>query len=107
MPDSDNVDPQSGWGERLVAARTAAGLSQPQLAARLGVAIRTVHRWEAVGRGTSDEGRRPNSLDQRRIAEALGVSVYALFPRTDDEVALPGVLAEYDDLLERVGGGCS
>lgn len=105
MSEAETADVQSGWGERLAAARLAAGLTQPALAALLGVAIKTVTRWEAVGR--SDEGRRPNSLDQRRIAAALGLPTLELFPRDDFDVSVPGRLAEYDELLERVGGGCS
>jgi transcriptional regulator with XRE-family HTH domain len=107
MTTPGNSDVQGGWGARLVSAREAAGLTQPTLANRLGVSLRTVVRWEAVGRDVSDLGRRPNSIDQRRIADELGVPVSDLFPRTDREAELEGIADEYDDLLERVGGGCS
>lgn len=61
-------------GQRLRAMRIAAGLSQEQLAVRLGtdVAAGTVSRWE---RGT----RVPTVATLVRIAEALGADAEALF----------------------------
>ncbi len=39
-------NPRSGFGERLFHAREQAGLSQHQLAAKLGIAQQDVARWE-------------------------------------------------------------
>lgn len=100
MTDADNLDVQDTWGARLVAAREAAGLSQTALAERLGVSLRTIVRWEAVGRDVADPGRRPDPADQRRLAQVLEVPVSDLLPRTDDE-------AEMVELVARLGTGCS
>lgn len=98
MTDMDVPGVQSGWGERLTAARQAAGLTQPELADRLGVSVRTVTRWEGAGR--TEAGRHPDRVDQVRLANALGTTPTELFPRDDNE-------AELVDQLERIGSGCS
>lgn len=102
-PDIDDV--LFGWGQRLAAARTAAGLNQPQLAAELGVSTKTIQRWEATGR--HPDATRPNLAQQRRLAQILDVPISDLLPRSNREATLEGVAAEHDDLLERIGGGCS
>lgn len=53
-----STQPRCSFGERLLRAREAAGLSQAQLAEKLGVLQRTVAYWE----------RRPSSLQPDRIA---------------------------------------
>lgn len=105
MTTAEHDDILSGWGARLAAARTAANMTQAALAIELDVTLSTVQRWEAASHLRSS--RRPNELDQRRIAEVLGTSVTDLFPRTAREAELEGIAADHDDLLERVGGGCS
>ena len=94
-----------GWGERLVAARTAAGLTQEAVAVELGVSLKTIQRWEALGRDGG--GNLPSTQQQARLADLYGVQVSDLLPRTEREGTLEGIAAEYDDLLERVGNGCS
>lgn len=54
--------------ERIKRARLRAGLTQEQLAQRVGVAHATVSRWE---RGVS----RPYTSQFNRISQATGVSV--------------------------------
>ena len=44
-----------GLGERLQRARNATGLSQTQVAERLGISWMTVHRWERSQRGVPDQ----------------------------------------------------
>lgn len=56
---------------KLREARVAAGLSQGQLAEKIGVVPGTVSNWEV---GT----REPDLSMLRRLAEVLGVSVDAL-----------------------------
>ena len=96
------TDVLDGWGTRLAEARTAVGKTQAALARELGVLLRTYQRWEAAA--DQPRYRRPSEHDQRRIAAALNTAVTTLFPRDDDEATLR---SEYDQLLERVGGGCS
>jgi transcriptional regulator with XRE-family HTH domain len=63
-----STQPRCGFGERLLRAREAAGLSQADLAGKLGVLQRTIAYWE----------RRPSSLRPERIAElALALNVPA------------------------------
>lgn len=81
------------WGARLAEARTAANLTQQDLATRLGVTPITVQRWEALR-------RRPSEEDQVRLAEALGITVTSLFPRNEGEATVIGD-------LEAIGRGCS
>lgn len=67
------------WGEGVKAYRQIQHMTQHQLAARCGCSQRAISRIEN-GSSTSDGMR-------VRIAEALGVSVYRLFPyksQTDD-----------------------
>lgn len=78
MTSPDLTDVLDGWGGNISLHRTAAGLTQEDLAKRMGVALRTVARWEAGD-------RRPNELDQRRIADVLGQHIARLFPRNDHE----------------------
>ena len=55
-------------GEKLRAAREAAGLTQTQLADKVGVQQRDISRWE--------NGRRePGVLIVKKMAQALGCSM--------------------------------
>lgn len=54
-------------GEKLKAARIAAGLSQVELAERVGCTQKDISRWEA--------GREPMALTLKRLAQALGCSM--------------------------------
>lgn len=51
-------------GEKLRAARLAAGMTQAQLAAAMGCTQKDVSRWEA--------GREPGALTLKKMAQALG-----------------------------------
>lgn len=66
MNDPASRDQSTTTGERIVALRRAASLSQPELAARAGVSTSTVYRAE---RGDSSIGPRMVA----RIAAALAV----------------------------------
>lgn len=54
-------------GEKLKAARKAAGMTQAQLAAALGCTQKDVSRWEA--------GREPGALTVKKMAQVLGCSM--------------------------------
>lgn len=61
------------WGERIRIARQAAGMTQVQLAAALGVAQQVVSAWEKGLYGPRDQKRIP-------LARVLGTTVDELFP---------------------------
>ncbi|MEV5953712.1 helix-turn-helix transcriptional regulator [Streptomyces sp. NPDC051987] len=73
------LDPPPDWllprrqeiGERIRSARLRAGLTQLQLAERIGREHRTIHRWEYAQ-------RIPDLEDLLLIAWALGVPVEEL-----------------------------
>lgn len=55
-------------GEKLKAARKAAGLTQEQLAEKVGVQQRDISRWE-------NGQREPGVLIVKKMAQALGCSM--------------------------------
>lgn len=54
-------------GEKLKAARKAAGLTQAQLAEKVGCYQKDIARWEA--------GLEPKALTLKKLAQALGCSM--------------------------------
>lgn len=70
------------WGERLRRYRLNADLTQIELAARAGRSQTTVSQAE-------NGLVRPDAETQVAFADALGVSVTELFPRSEEEAALP------------------
>lgn len=54
-------------GEKLKAARLAAGMTQAELAAATGCTQKDIARWEA--------GREPRALTLKKLAQALGCSM--------------------------------
>ena len=78
------------FGDRLVAAREGAGLSQSDLAQRLGVRLDTLRRWE--------EDRNEPRADRARVLAGLtGVSLLWLL--TGEGAGPSGTSAEASDLL--------
>ncbi|MGB3315968.1 MAG: helix-turn-helix transcriptional regulator [Albidovulum sp.] len=85
------------FGDRLAAAREAAGLSQAELAQRLGVKTRVVEHWEA-------DAKEPRANRLQMLAGMLGVSLMWLLTgegdgvemteEGDDSAEIKGVLAE-------------
>ena len=62
--------------KRLKAARIAKGVTQTELAARIGVTAQAVSSFE--------KGKKEPKMEMvKRIAEALGISVAELYGRTD------------------------
>jgi transcriptional regulator with XRE-family HTH domain len=97
MPGRRNQKIQSEIGMRIRAARERAGLTQEQVASRLGTAANVLSRIETGQRGLSI----PQLVD---LAAALGVSPGALFenrsnPRTRNAKAVEESAAGETELL--------
>ena len=67
------------FGDRVAAARDAAGLSQKELARRLGVRLSTVRGWE-------DDRSEPRANRLSMMAGLLNVSMMWLMPPPDEDV---------------------
>ena len=65
-------------GQRIKAARKAAGITQAELADRLGISYVGVSQWE-------NDLRNPKIETLQRIATALEIPVWQLIPATDQE----------------------
>lgn len=90
------------FGDRLAAAREATGLSQAELAQRIGVKTRVIEQWEA-------DAKEPRANRLQMLAGMLGVSLMWLLTGEGDGVDIPaegeaetaqvkGVLAEIREL---------
>jgi ribosome-binding protein aMBF1 (putative translation factor) len=78
---------------RIRDARRDAGLTQVELASRLGKRDKEINRWEHAHRTPSRESR-------EAIADALGISIARLYPEQEpDELLEPLTQAEDDELL--------
>jgi transcriptional regulator with XRE-family HTH domain len=78
------------FGDRLAGAREAAGLSQEQLAKRLGVRLTTVQAWE-------DDASEPRANRLQMMAGMLNVSIRWLLTGEGeglDAPASPGTLSD-------------
>lgn len=72
--------PERTPGERLRAAREAAGLSRTQLSSRSGVAVRTIARVEL-------ENRMPRVERLQALARALGITTADVLGESEDDAA--------------------
>jgi transcriptional regulator with XRE-family HTH domain len=82
------------FGERLHALREQAGLSQAQLAEKLGIAQRSYSQWE----------RRPVALRHDQLvtlADALGISLPELLGDTGDKKRGGGPTGKLRQVFER------
>jgi transcriptional regulator with XRE-family HTH domain len=95
------------FGDRVAAAREASGMSQKQLARRLGVKIGTVRGWE-------DDLSEPRANKLSMMAGLLNVSIMWLLTGEGDGVAAPvdetpiapdinALLVEIRDLKTQIG----
>lgn len=83
-------DAEKGWydesqatlGDRLTAAREAAGLSLTEMASRLGVRARTLRDWE-------NDVSEPRANRLQMLAALLGVSLRWLLTGQGDDVPAP------------------
>lgn len=95
------------FGDRVAAAREAAGMTQKQMARRLGVKHGTVRDWE-------DDLSEPRANKLSMMAGLLGVSIVWLLTGEGDGVAAPvdespispdinALLVEIRDLKTQIG----
>jgi len=87
-------EPRPPFGEHLHALREAAGLSQEQLAAKLGIAQRTYSQWE----------RRPIALRHEQLvslADALDISAAQLMGDTIPKKRGNGPAGKLKQIFER------
>jgi HTH-type transcriptional regulator, cell division transcriptional repressor len=98
MTENDHTAPQdtsSDWysgenatfGDRLTAAREAQGLTQAQLARRLGVKLKTIQGWES-------DASEPRANKLQMVAGLLNVSLVWLLTGEGEGVAEPATSAE-------------
>lgn len=108
MTDDDNWygDGAATLGDRLVAARNMAGLTQPELAAQIGVKVVTLDAWE-------NDWKEPRANRLQMLTGLLGVSLRWLLtgigegPDNPEEVqAIPsdinGMLGEMRKLRAQI-----
>ncbi len=74
------------FGDRLIGARDAAGLTQEELAQRLGVRLTTVQAWE-------DDMAEPRGNRLQMLAGMLNVSLTWLITAEGDGLPAPGTVA--------------
>ena len=65
-------------GPSIKEARKKAGLTQKELAAKLGIAYQTLAQWE-------NDLRNPNRETLQKIASALGINWYELYAESEEE----------------------
>lgn len=75
-------DETATFGDRLAGAREALGLSQEDLATRLGVRIRTIRAWE-------DDAAEPRANKLHMLAGLLNVSIRWLLTGEGDGLQAP------------------
>lgn len=68
-------------GERIKAARKQAGLTQKELAERLGLSFQAIAQWE-------NNLRKPKLETLQKIAAALEVPIYELMEMTEEQAKL-------------------
>jgi DNA-binding XRE family transcriptional regulator len=88
-------DPEATtFGDRMTGAREASGLSQSELAKRLGVRIKTIRAWE-------NDQSEPRANKLQMLAGLLGVSIMWLLSGAGDGLEGPEERTELpDDLAE-------
>lgn len=78
-------------GEQIRDLRKQAGLSQDQLADKLGVPSNTVSRWETAT-------YKPKLKDLDNLASVFGVSVAAFFPAQEASEPVAALMRKVKDL---------
>ena len=85
MNDEWFTDEHATLGDRLAAARDAAGLTQDDLAQRLGVRAKTIRDWE-------NDFKEPRANRLQMLAALLGVSLRWLLTGEGNDVSPPEAL---------------
>ncbi len=80
------------FGDRLTGAREAAGMTQKDMARRLGVKLKTIKAWE-------DDLSEPRANRLSMLAGLLNVSLSWLISGTGEGVEGPGEEAVLDDTM--------
>jgi len=78
------------FGDRMTGAREASGLSQTELARRLGVKVKTIRAWE-------NDRSEPRANRLQMLAGMLGVSIMWLLNGEGDGLEGPETPAEMSD----------
>jgi len=97
-----SVETEAGWydpetstfGDRVAGAREAAGMTQPELAKRLGVKLSTLRGWE-------DDLSEPRANKLQMMAGLLNVSLTWLLNGVGDGISAPG---DEDEVTRDVAG---
>lgn len=87
-------DAHATLGDRIAAAREAAGMGQAELAQRLGVRARTLRDWE-------DDLSEPRANRLQMLAAMLGMSLRWLMTGEGDDLAPPDAEAPPARLVPR------
>ncbi len=93
--DLDYSDETSTFGDRLVAARESAGMTQTQLAHRLGVKLQTLRNWE-------EDRSEPRANKLQMVAGMLNTSMVWLMSGQGEAPAAsrkPAAGPEVDELI--------
>ena len=85
-PDPYYSERQATFGDRLFAARDAAGLSQKLLASKLGVKSKTVQAWES-------DSTEPRANKLQMVSALLNVSMVWLMSGLGSGITPPGELS--------------
>jgi transcriptional regulator with XRE-family HTH domain len=104
VQEQDQIEPETGrgwydaetttFGDRMTGAREAAGLSQADLARRLGVKVKTIRAWE-------NDMAEPRANRLQMLAGLLGVSIMWLLNGEGDGLEGPELPVEVpEDLTE-------
>ena len=90
-PDNWYSEEQATFGDRVAGARDAVGLSQAELARKLGIKLKTLRAWE------EDERQWPEVIDWALFQRFVRVEHSYLAIDLDDEAPLE--VAEVDESL--------
>lgn len=85
----------STFGDRVTGAREAARLSQPELAKRLGVKVKTIRAWE-------NDQAEPRANKLGKLAGILGVSMMWLLAGQGDGLDGPDTGEPMDADMEKI-----
>jgi transcriptional regulator with XRE-family HTH domain len=89
------ISTPTSTADRIKKARTDAGLTQQQLADKVGVHVASPRNWEA--------GSTPRDAMMEKIAEACGVTADYLRDGAEDQPAVrPGEVLDLDALLKEI-----
>ncbi|MDG4648488.1 helix-turn-helix domain-containing protein [Roseibacterium sp. SDUM158017] len=83
------------FGDRMTGAREAAGLSQSELARRLGVKVKTIRAWE-------NDRSEPRANRLQMLAGMMGVSIMWLLNGEGDGLEGPSVRQELPEDLAQI-----